>query len=89
MRLLLLKPLFLKTQINLLENKVEMLSQKNNLFIYLFDLLLLPTKTNKKLFLGAKKCVFLSTKLDKSFSLFLRKIKNRKIIPTQKIIYSF
>lgn len=89
MRLLLLKTFFLKKQSNLLKILVEKSSQKNNSFIFVIDLTLLPSKINKRMLLAAKKCIFLSDKLDKDFALLSEKIRNRKITSTKKIIYSF
>ncbi len=83
MRLLLLKPLFLKIQSNLLKIMFEKSSQEN----IFSDLILLLSKINKGMFLSAEKCSFLLSLL-----LVIKENtteKNRKITSTKKIIYSF
>ena len=83
MRLLLLKPLFLKKQSNLLKILFEKSFQKNKSLDFIFDLILLLI--NKGIFLSAKKRVLLVE--DTTFvSLTL---KTRQITSTKKIIYSF
>ena len=83
MRLLLLKPLFLKTSSNLFKKLFEKSYQKNTSF----DVILLLSKINKGMFFSAKKCSFLL-----SLILFIKENpteKNRKITSTKEIIYSF
>jgi hypothetical protein len=79
MRLLLLKPLFLKKQSNLLKIGFEKSFQKINSFNFIVDLTLLLSKINTGMVVSAEKIVLL---------LFSTK-ENRKNTSTKKNIYSF